>query len=327
VTIFQVRRYISSWGEEYALRYRLRFLLQEFDLPQGTTIVGRSLECQLSIEDPLVSREHARIIIDDDGALVEDLRSRNGVRVNGLIVRGPTPLRDGDRVRIGTQDFVFCRVDPNGKAHSKTTGVLRLCARCRLPYARETLACPHCEATEQTDQGTLTTNSEDYRATWSVQLIVAALERALVLGRMVDAERIVRRATVQLDELIQSGGTIDAQALEAVAAKVSAMTLATDDPRWVLWVLDLYRRTGSVPSLDIADRLAEAAQRHSAVVCGPLGALLDDLQAAEKTGAQAEIDALARLSCALSSSPASSAPSDSAPAAVLTYTPSGLRSG
>jgi hypothetical protein len=305
------------------VRYRLRFLLQEFDLPHGITIVGRSLDCHLSIEDPLVSREHARIVVDDDGGRVEDMGSRNGVRVNGLIVREPTSLRDGDRVRIGTQDFVFCSVDPNGNAHSRTTGVLRLCARCRLPYARETLACPHCEATEQTDQGTLPTQSEDYRATWSVQLIVEALERAVVLGRMVDAERIVRRATVRLDELIQSGGAIDPQALEVVAGKVAAMTLTTDDPTWVLWVLDLYRRTASVPSLDMADRLAEAAQRHSAIVCGPLGALLDDLQVREKGGTKDEVDALAKLSRAASTCAAS----DSAPPGVLGYTPSGLRSG
>ena len=49
-------------------RYRLRFLLQEFDLPRGTTLIGRSSECQVTIEDPLVSRQHARILIDGDEA-------------------------------------------------------------------------------------------------------------------------------------------------------------------------------------------------------------------------------------------------------------------
>src|SRR5580658_4925478 len=126
----------SHLGSQVA-RYRLRFLLQEFDLPRGLTVIGRSLDANLTIEDPLVSRQHARIEVEDEGGTVEDMGSRNGVRVNGVTIRGPTPLKDGDRVRIGTQDFVFCRVDPMGKAHSKTTGVLRLCANCRLPYPRE----------------------------------------------------------------------------------------------------------------------------------------------------------------------------------------------
>ena len=83
-------------------RYRLRFLLQEFDLPRETTLIGRSSDCHVTIEDPLVSRQHARIVIDDDGAKCEDLGSRNGVKINGVIARGFMPLKDGDRLCIGT---------------------------------------------------------------------------------------------------------------------------------------------------------------------------------------------------------------------------------
>ncbi len=277
------------------MRYRLRFLLQEFDLPRGVTIVGRSLDCHLTIEDPLVSREHARITIDDDGARIEDLGSRNGVRINGLIVRGPGSLHDGDRVRIGTQDFIFCHVDSGGRNHAKTTGVLRLCAKCRLPFARETIACPHCQATEQTDEGTLTTNSEDYRATWSVQLIVEALDRALALGRLSDAERIVRRAAAQLEELTSAGGALDAQSIDSVAAKAAELALAADDPTWAHWTIDLYRRSTSVPALEVTDRLAEAAVRHPMALREPLVCLLDHLHASEVAGSHDEVEALTRL--------------------------------
>ena len=217
-------------------RFRLRFLLQEFDLPRGITVIGRSLDCNLTIEDPLVSRQHARIVVDDDGGTVEDMSSRNGVRVNGASIRGTTALRDGDRVRIGTQDFVFCRVDPAGKAHSKTTGVLRLCAKCRLPYPREMVACPNCEATEQTDEETLSGSfGSENQTAWSVQLLVEALDRALTLGRVTDAERIVRRATAQVEELVAAGGVIEAKALAGLATQAAATTLATNDPTWVLW--------------------------------------------------------------------------------------------
>ncbi|MDP9001033.1 MAG: FHA domain-containing protein [Myxococcota bacterium] len=278
------------------MRYRLRFLLQEFDLPRGATIIGRSLDCNLTIEDPLVSREHARITIDDDGPRLEDMRSRNGVRLNGSVVRGPTPLCDGDRVRIGTQDLIFCRVGLDERAHSKTTGVLRLCANCRLPYPREHLACPHCEATEQTDEVTLTDGSEENRAAWSVQLLLETLDRAIALGRIGDAERIVRRATTQVDEMLSSGRTIDARTMGAVADKVVAMTLATQDPAWALWVVDLYRRTSSVPSLQVADRLAEAALCHSMAVGSAVGNLLDLLQQSASFRSDDEIEAMARLS-------------------------------
>ncbi|MGH7293570.1 MAG: FHA domain-containing protein [Polyangiaceae bacterium] len=277
-------------------RYRLRFLLQEFDLPRGVTVIGRSLDCNLTIEDPLVSRQHARITVDDDGGSVEDLESRNGVRVNGATIRGPTRLADGDRVRIGTQDFVFCRVDPAGKAHSKTTGVLRLCAKCRLPYPREIPACPNCEATEQTDEETLSGSfGASNQTAWSVQLLVEALDRALTLGRVSDAERIVRRASAQVEELIASGGSIETKALAALAVQAIATTLASNDPTWLLWALDIYRRTHRVPAADVVERIEEAATRHGAVVRGALQSLLTDLEGTARAAAPGDAEAIARL--------------------------------
>jgi hypothetical protein len=277
-------------------RYRLRFLLQEFDLALGATVIGRSLDCTLTIEDPLVSRQHARIVIAGDDATVEDMASRNGVRVNGVQIKGATPLRDGDRVRIGTQDFVFCRVDPAGRGHSKTTGVLRLCAKCRLPYPREMLACPNCEATEQTDEETLSGSfGTENQTAWSVQLLVEALERALTLGRVTDAERIARRATAQVEEFAAAGGVVDAKALAALAVQAVATTLASNDPTWVIWVMDIYRRTSRVPPLEVVEPLAEAATKHAGIVHGALEELLMHLSQAVRSAKDGEIEALARL--------------------------------
>ena len=277
-------------------RYRLRFLLQEFDLPHGATVIGRSLDCNLTIEDPLVSREHARIVIDEGGERVEDMGSRNGVRVNGVQIKGPTPLSDGDRVRIGTQDFVFCRVDLAGKGHSKTTGVLRLCSQCHLPYPRESVSCPNCEATDQPDEETLSGSfGNESQTSWSVQLLVEALERALSLGRTQDAERIVRRATAQVEELLLSGGTVDAKALAALATQAVATTTASNDPTWILWVFDVYRRSDRVPPLELVDRLAEAAGVHAGVLRPALDGLLAQLRASALGASQADVAALARL--------------------------------
>jgi hypothetical protein len=277
-------------------RYRLRFLLQEFDLPRGTTIIGRSLDCHLTIEDPLVSRQHARIVIDDAGAFVEDMGSRNGVRVDGVSIKGATRLVDGVRLRIGTQDFLFCSVDVAGRTHAKTTGVLRLCANCRMPYPREAPSCPNCEATEQTDEDTLTGagTSEAHHA-WSAQLLVEALERALALGRLSDAERILRRATAQVEDVVAAGGEVDRNALAALALRASTTTLASNDPTWALWVLDIYRRTTQIPPAQVVERLAEVAAKHSVLVLGGLTALLEHLGARARKSSQQSIEALARL--------------------------------
>jgi hypothetical protein len=258
-------------------RYRLRFLLQEFDLPRGATLIGRGLDCNLTIEDALVSRQHARIAIDDEGGVVEDLGSRNGVRVNGIAVVAPTRLHDGDRVRIGRQDFVFCCVDPALQSRSHTTGVLRLCANCRLPYSRELVACPNCEATEQTDEETTLSGNlgQGDRGTWSVQLLVEALERAVTFGRLGDAERIVRQATAMMEDAIVRGETLDSKVLASLAVQAAATSLVTNDPTWSLWVFDVHRRTGKIPTLEVVECLGEVVDRHSDAFRVPLRELLE----------------------------------------------------
>jgi len=222
--------------------------------------------------------------------------SRNGVKVDGLSIRGPTRLVDGVRLRIGTHDFLFCTVDVSARAHAKTTGVLRLCAKCRMPYAREAPSCPNCEATEQTDDDTLTgAGTSETQHAWSAQLLVEALERALDLGRLSDADRILRRATAQIEDVIAGGGEIDRAALAALALRATATTLASNDPTWALWVLDIYRRTTKIPPSEVVERLAEVAAKHKALVLGGLTALLEHLGARARRTSQQSIEALSRL--------------------------------
>jgi hypothetical protein len=288
------------------VRYRLRFVLQELDLPQGGTIIGRSLDCHLTLEDPLVSRRHARIVVDETGARIEDMGSRNGVRVNGAVIHEPVALRNGDRVRIGTQDFVFCCVDPAGRAHSRTTGQLRLCANCRLPYPRELLACPNCEATEQTDDDTLTGSGRSAAHAWNVQLMVESLERALRLSRLEDAERLVQRAIAQIDEVVGSGIPLDMDALAALAVQAAATSLASNDPAWAHWVLDVYGRIGRVPPLEVIERVGEIGGKHTHLFSEAFDRLLVRLDGREAGGVDPngvpitplmpeEVEALVRL--------------------------------
>jgi hypothetical protein len=173
---------------------------------------------------------------------------------------------------------------------------LRLCANCRLPYPREMVACPNCEATEQTDEETLSGSfGSDNQTAWSVQLLVEALERALTLGRISDAERIVRRATAQVEELVASGGSVDAKSLAALAVQAAATTLATNDPTWGLWIFDIYRRTGRVPPLELVEHLWEIVGKHRAIVRGAVVGLLEHLHTSARSATSSDVEALARL--------------------------------
>jgi hypothetical protein len=70
-------------------------------------LVGRAPSADLRLDDPRVSRLHARIEMRDDGVYVEDLGSRNGTSVDGVPVTEPRRLEVDDEVTVGAAALVF----------------------------------------------------------------------------------------------------------------------------------------------------------------------------------------------------------------------------
>ena len=65
-------------------------------------VLGRDDHCELAVNDEKASRNHARLEIQPDGALIlTDLGSTNGTYVNGRRIGGPTAVRSGDELRVG----------------------------------------------------------------------------------------------------------------------------------------------------------------------------------------------------------------------------------
>lgn len=85
---------------------RLRLLIGESRLSQaylGLTIGRHPALCELVVEDPTVSRRHARIGRDSDGLFVEDVNSLNGTVVDGQPLQPftPTRLHEGQSLLLG----------------------------------------------------------------------------------------------------------------------------------------------------------------------------------------------------------------------------------
>jgi adenylate cyclase len=72
-----------------------------YDLPEGATSLGRADENDIVLGGDLVSRKHARLLVEGDALRIEDLGSRNGSRVNGAPLQGARPLSPGDIVTLG----------------------------------------------------------------------------------------------------------------------------------------------------------------------------------------------------------------------------------
>ncbi|MCX6393759.1 MAG: DUF3662 and FHA domain-containing protein [Solirubrobacterales bacterium] len=80
---------------------------QLIELSPNGTVLGRSRSCDVVLEDPNASRQHAKVQMTGADWTVEDLGSTNGVDVNGSRISGPTRLATGDLIRLGHTDLTF----------------------------------------------------------------------------------------------------------------------------------------------------------------------------------------------------------------------------
>ena len=70
-----------------------------------TLMLGRSLDCDIAMVSPQVSRNHARLELEGEKLILEDLGSANGTVVNGKPVEGRQELRNDDEIRF--HDIIF----------------------------------------------------------------------------------------------------------------------------------------------------------------------------------------------------------------------------
>jgi pSer/pThr/pTyr-binding forkhead associated (FHA) protein len=71
------------------------------------TVLGRQAECDVLLTEGHASRRHAKLMLAEDGAWLEDLGSANGTFVNGTRITGRVRLSSGDRLRFDVEEFDF----------------------------------------------------------------------------------------------------------------------------------------------------------------------------------------------------------------------------
>jgi pSer/pThr/pTyr-binding forkhead associated (FHA) protein len=109
--VWQVARAIGSHLGISVRRERKegnRILFVRSETQQGldaeikdVTVLGRSAEADLVLDDPYASEFHMRLVAQADGLTLHDLGSTNGTYVNGRRVTAPTQLKRGDTIQVG----------------------------------------------------------------------------------------------------------------------------------------------------------------------------------------------------------------------------------
>lgn len=94
----------------------------------GTTTIGRAPDNTITVVHPTVSRNHARLSLEGDNWVIEDLGSVNGIVFEGRRVDN-LKLRSGDTFQIGEAEFYFFDMEVSvGKAQYLETVEILLAA-------------------------------------------------------------------------------------------------------------------------------------------------------------------------------------------------------
>jgi DNA-binding winged helix-turn-helix (wHTH) protein len=94
--------------------YRLESRATSVALVEGENLLGRTRQSVVVLDSATVSRRHAMIRISNDAAILEDLGSKNGTRLEGRRVTEPTRLVDGNEIRVGSVVLFFRAIIDSG---------------------------------------------------------------------------------------------------------------------------------------------------------------------------------------------------------------------
>ena len=97
---------------------------QEYYLHTGDNSIGREM-ADVTLNDPTVSRRHARIVVEDNRCLIEDLGSTNGTMVKGAKIFSVTEIFDGDEIAFGSVVLAI-RVPSIGEKMTETAPTVDL---------------------------------------------------------------------------------------------------------------------------------------------------------------------------------------------------------
>src|SRR5689334_2427910 len=98
-------------------------------VPPGEYVIGRAVECELLVPTDLVSRKHARLIVQYYETFIEDLGSSNGTFVAGQPVTDCTRVFPGQQLMLGSVSVELKRTkieDPTQSASPHSEAVKRL---------------------------------------------------------------------------------------------------------------------------------------------------------------------------------------------------------
>lgn len=221
------------------MKHVLRYKNHDIELSEGKFVIGRAATCQLSLDDPLVSRHHAQLTVEGDSVTVEDLGSRNGVKVNGELINRRYSVQDKDQIIIGGQELKYLT---------------------RRENMGDTLIQP---ATQRIP-------------TFGLLGILA--DKAFALGRADEAERLLTELLDQVLGDLEGGREVKPDLFDRATDYAMKLAIATGSARWVEYIFRAFGSVRRPCPAGFVDELYSLVRRIDRVNLGALRTYIDVLR-------------------------------------------------
>jgi predicted component of type VI protein secretion system len=235
------------------MRFRLRYLQHDLELNEGTFAVGRNASCQLSLDDPLVSRRHAIFEHHGGEVTLEDLNSRNGVIVNGHRIESKVSINVGDRILIGSQELTLLAAR-EGNVISGGVGKMTL----PKMKASTPSGIPNV-GMEADPEPSMVRRADQFK------LLSGVAEKALAMGKAGEAERLLASALADVIEATRAGRPLPPTLVDQAAKFSAKLATATGKGGWADYVIELYAAQKRPCPAHVIDELYNAMRKVTAV--------------------------------------------------------------
>jgi len=237
------------------MRFRLRYLQHDLELNEGTFAVGRNASCQLSLDDPLVSRRHAIFEVQGSSVTLEDLNSRNGVIVNGHRIEAKVSLNVGDRILIGSQELTLLAArDPQNSAGM---GIGKMTLP-KMKIGTPSSGFPPVQI-ESDPEPSMVRRADQFK------LLSGVAEKALAMGKAGEAERLLASALADVIEATRAGRPLPPTLVDQAAKFSAKLATATGKGGWADYVIELYAAQKRPCPAHVIDELYNAMRKVTAV--------------------------------------------------------------
>lgn len=275
-------------------RYRITYKNTNIEVPEGEFLIGRGNDCHLVLDDPSVSRIHAKIEKEGEELSVEDKGSRNGVLVNKKRISGRTSLNEGDQIVIGHQVIRIATMKEN--VPERTQGIIR-CANCGAFSSSDNGNCSSCGRPISLAPGNPaqkeTSTTVAGRPSFSTLCDLAS--KSIHVGRIDEAERLMGTVFSATKSRIGEREPFVSGEFERIAEVLLQLAQNAKNPMYISNIFTIHHMAKRLMSRELVEMLYDVVRPAGYLACPEMTRYLGFLDAQTKRFSPGELFVHRRL--------------------------------